>query len=58
MTETTRPSDPDLPDLTIAEAAKKLRCCEKTVRNLIEREDLEAIRYGTRFVRIPRAAPR
>ena len=44
------------PDLTVRETAAELNCTEKNVRNLIERGDLSAIRYGTRFVRVPRAA--
>jgi excisionase family DNA binding protein len=44
------------PDLTVRETAAELNCTEKNVRNLIDRGHLAAIRYGTRFVRIPRAA--
>ena len=49
-------ADLPAPDLTVRETAAELNCTEKNVRNLIDRGDLAAIRYGTRFVRIPRAA--
>ena len=49
-------ADLPTPDLTVRETAAELNCTEKNVRNLIDRGDLAAIRYGTRFVRIPRAS--
>jgi excisionase family DNA binding protein len=49
-------TDSPLSDLTIAEVAAELKCVERFVTDLINRGDLEAIRYGRRFTRIPRAA--
>ena len=53
------PGDTALPsptELTVREAAAELRSTTKFVYNLVERGDLAAIKYGQRFVRIPRAA--
>lgn len=49
-------TDPAPSDLTISEVAAQLNCADKTVRNLIERGELTAIKYGQRFVRVEQSA--
>lgn len=49
-------TDPSFSDLTIAEVAAELQSSERFVTERIKCGDLEAIRYGKRFTRIPRAA--
>jgi excisionase family DNA binding protein len=43
-------------DLSPREVATELGCDVQTIYNMIDRGDLPAIRYGTRFLRITRAA--
>ena len=53
------PGDTALPsatDLTVREVAAELRSTTKFVYNLVERGELAAIKYGQRFIRIPRAS--
>lgn len=47
---------PSETDLTVREVATELQSSKKFVYNAIERGELPAIRYGTRFLRIERAA--
>lgn len=42
--------------LTIAQAAEHLNVHKNTVRNLIKRGDLQAVRYGRNLIRIPAAS--
>lgn len=42
--------------LTIAQAAEQLNVHKNTVRNLIKRGELEAVRYGRNLIRIPSAS--
>ncbi len=41
--------------LTVAEVAERLRLCEQTVRNMIDRGELAAIRVGPRRIRVREA---
>ena len=44
-----------LPNLTVAQAAEELGCSERTIRRLIQRGDLKAVRLGsTSAIRIHR----
>lgn len=39
--------------LTTVEAADELRCCDRTVRNLVAAGKIRATRLGPRLIRIP-----
>ncbi len=41
--------------LTVAEVAERLKLCEQTVRNMIDRGELAAIRVGPRRIRVREA---
>jgi excisionase family DNA binding protein len=41
--------------LNVSQAAEILGCSENTVRNMVHRQELPAVRVGTRIVRIRRS---
>ena len=51
---TTVTSSPETRFLTVAEAADELHVTERFIRKLIANRDLDAVRIGTRLVRIRR----
>ena len=48
--------DPSESFLTVAEVAKTLKLNQQTVRNMIDRGELQAVRVGQRRVRVRRSA--
>lgn len=47
---------PDVPHLlTIERFARELDCSQRTVRRMIDRSELRAVRLGSKAIRIPRA---
>ncbi len=55
--ETTTPPTTTSRFVTVAEAAKELACCEETVRRLVRRGRVQAIKVGAHYrLRVAEAA--